>query len=62
MPPLRDMYDALPADRGEELRRLNEQRLAELEAQSQARQARLAELAARPGAVLPPSSCSCHDH
>jgi hypothetical protein len=43
---LRDMYDELPPDRGAQLRRLNAERLAALEARGSARRARLARAAA----------------
>jgi hypothetical protein len=42
----RDIYDQLPPDRGADLRRLNAERLAELEARGAARRARLARAAA----------------
>lgn len=40
-----DIYDACPPERGAELRRLNKERLAQLEAESRARQARFARAA-----------------
>ena len=42
MDAIRDMYDLLAPERGAELRRRNKERLAELEAQSAERRARLA--------------------
>jgi hypothetical protein len=42
----RDIYDQLPPDRGADLRRLNAERLAELEARGAARRARIARAAA----------------
>ena len=42
MEAIRDMYDLLAPERGAELRRRNKERLAELEAQSAERRARLA--------------------
>jgi hypothetical protein len=53
MAPARDMYDALPADRGAHLRRRNLERLAELEARGAERRARLARAAHVSGAPLP---------
>jgi hypothetical protein len=41
MPRARDIYDVLPSPRAEELRRLNAERLARLEAAGAARRARL---------------------
>jgi hypothetical protein len=43
---MRDIYDTLPPERGAQLRRLNTERLAELEARGQERRARLARAAA----------------
>ncbi|MEA2249100.1 MAG: hypothetical protein QOH46_3629 [Solirubrobacteraceae bacterium] len=43
---VRDIYDLLPPERGAELRRLNTERLAELEARGAARRARIAHAAA----------------
>ena len=42
MDAIRDMYDLLAPERGAELRRRNKERLAELEAASAERRARLA--------------------
>jgi hypothetical protein len=39
---LRDIYDRLPPERGRELRRLNKERLAELEQSGAARRERIA--------------------
>jgi len=54
---IRDFYDTLPEARGIELRRLNKERLAALDRDSKARQARIAlaverlsEVSRRPGA------------
>jgi hypothetical protein len=44
MEAIRDMYDLLAPDRGAELRRRNEERLAELEAAGAARRERLAQV------------------
>ncbi|MEA2317940.1 MAG: hypothetical protein QOD44_2129 [Solirubrobacteraceae bacterium] len=45
----REIYDQLPPDRGADLRRLNAERLAELEARGAARRARIARaVAAQP--------------
>ena len=44
---IRDMYDLLPPERGEELRRLNKERLAALEAESAERRGRLEQLLER---------------
>jgi hypothetical protein len=44
MDAIRDMYDLLPPDRAAELRRRNKERLAELEALSAERRARLAQV------------------
>lgn len=41
---IRDMYDLLPPERGQELRRLNKERLAALEAESAERRRRLEQL------------------
>ncbi len=41
---IRDMYDLLPPERGAELRRLNKERLAELERHDDERRARVARL------------------
>jgi hypothetical protein len=49
MAPARDMYDALPADRGAHLRRRNLERLAELEARGAERRARLVRAVAAAG-------------
>jgi hypothetical protein len=46
MSAVRDMYDLLPPRRGAELRRLNKERLAELETKGAERRARLAQVAA----------------
>ncbi len=43
MSPIRDMYDLLAPERGVELRRRNQERLAELEATSAERRARMAQ-------------------
>ena len=40
-PPIRDIYDALPPERGTALRRANLERLAELEADGPERRARM---------------------
>ena len=41
MTPIRDIYDALPPERGVALRRANLERLAELEAEGEERRARM---------------------
>jgi hypothetical protein len=41
---IRDLYDLLPPERGAELRRLNKERLAQLETEGAERRARLATL------------------
>ncbi len=41
---IRDLYDLLPPERGAELRRLNKERLAQLETENAERRARLAQL------------------
>ena len=41
MAPVRDIYDALPPERGVALRRANLERLAELEADGEQRRARM---------------------
>jgi hypothetical protein len=41
---IRDLYDLLEPERGAELRRLNKERLAELEAEGPERRARLAQV------------------
>ena len=52
MAPIRDIYDALPPERGVALRRANLERLAELEADGEQRRARmLAAAAATPEAA-----------
>lgn len=52
------MYDQLAEDRGEELRRLNREHLAELEAEARERGERLGAAAAAAGTLsLPPHRC-----
>lgn len=45
---IRDIYDKMPRKRGVKLRRKNKERLAELEAGSKARQARMAAARRKP--------------
>ena len=46
--PIRDIYDAMPAERGVALRRANRERLAELEAEGEERRARMLAAAESP--------------
>ena len=48
MTPIRDIYDALPPERGAALRRANLERLAELEADGPERRARMVAAAEAP--------------
>jgi len=48
MVPIRDIYDAMPAERGVALRRANRERLAELEADGEERRARMLAAAEAP--------------
>jgi len=51
------MYDQFAADRGEELRRLNRERLDELEAEARARNERMGAAVAAAGPLPPPHHC-----